>query len=76
MPDRGFTYSEEYRLACLARYIVAMPTSGKRAKFLDDMEKLHGSAAIDPVRELVRAEWKRRREDLSEGVNAKQPSLF
>ncbi len=77
MADRGFTYSEQYRLECLARYIAALPTSARRAKFLDDMEKIHGQKPIVDLRELVRAEWKKLKGGASATTgSAKQNTLF
>ena len=52
--------SEKYRQACEVRTVLAMPTFDRRS-FLSAVEVKRGKAHADQLRELVTAEWLRRK---------------
>ena len=43
--DRGFTWSEQYRNECEARYVLAMPLEKRRA-WLAELEKKRGDISV------------------------------
>lgn len=51
------SHSEEWRLECLARAVVRMPTTQDRRVWLEDYERRHGKPAADHLRGLVLALW-------------------
>lgn len=57
---QGLLESEQYRSACEVRAILVMPFE-KRRPFLFDVEKSRGKAHADKLREIVQAEWLRRK---------------
>lgn len=54
------TYSEEYRMACEARHVLAMPIPARR-EYLQGVDEKRGTAAGKALREAVKAEWEKRR---------------
>lgn len=56
----GLLESEQYRQACEVRTVLAMPTFDRRS-FLSAVEVKRGKAHADQLRELVTAEWLRRK---------------
>lgn len=46
---------------CLARYICRFRMAEKRREFLDKLETLHGPIFAEDMRERVRREWERQR---------------
>lgn len=61
-PDRGHTFTEQYRHECEVRYVLAMPTRLQRAAYLDSLVKYRGQASADRLRADVAAAWRAARE--------------
>lgn len=63
LPDieRGETWSDEYRRACLIRSLARRPNA-ERVKFFEAYEKRHGRAKAAALHAEVKAEWERQHE--------------
>lgn len=57
MTERGVTYSERWRHECEVRHVVSLPTREERAAYLDALPKHRAAAAVQRLREDVRAAW-------------------
>jgi len=53
------TSSASYRLACLARWLLAKPLANRMAT-LDRMEKRHGKQFIETLKSAMTEEWEKR----------------
>lgn len=50
MNDRGYTYTEEWRRICEARYVLKLPTLAARRDYLAKVESRRGVAACNELK--------------------------
>ena len=55
---RGPTWTEQHRMACEARHVLALPTKAQRNQYLADIEDRRGKPAAEQLRAAVMSEWK------------------
>ena len=58
--DRGFTWSEQYRNECEARYVLAMPLD-KRRQWLAELEKKRGDISV--LKDEILRQFKERKNE-------------
>ncbi len=61
---RDLLDSDEYRSACEVRHVLSLPLDERR-EYMERVDRARGQAAGDALREKVRAEWLRRRDELA-----------
>ena len=65
---------EEYKIICLARYLLRKTLHGRR-EMLAAMEKRHGAHAIDRIRVVITCELNRMKEDRARSVSEMRECL-
>ena len=58
---RGPTWTEQHRLACEARHVLALPSKEQRNQYLADIEEFRGKPAAEQLRAAVVSAWEARR---------------